>query len=90
MKRVHVLITGRVQGVSFRYYTTQTAKKMGLVGWTMNLADGRVEAVAEGDEETLKQFVLWCKQGPSTARVDDTYVRWMEATGEFRTFKTTH
>jgi len=86
MTRVHVIISGRVQGVSFRYYTTRAAEQLGVVGWVRNLPDGRVEAVVEGDKEILKQFVAWCGQGPSFGRVDHVDAQWMDGTGAFNDF----
>jgi len=63
------LVSGRVQGVGYRYYVVREAKAMGLAGWVRNLADGRVEALAVGDDTTLHAFEgrLW--QGPPHARV---------------------
>lgn len=78
-KRAHVHISGRVQGVSFRYYTVRQANKFGVYGWVKNLADGRVEAVFEGPEEQVKQMVDWCQQGSPAARVEDVQVDWSPA-----------
>ncbi len=76
LKEVHLLITGRVQGVAFRYHTAEQAQALGLRGWVRNLPDGRVEARAQGDEHTLKHFIDICRQGPRLARVDDIDVNW--------------
>ena len=84
--RAHVLIEGIVQGVSFRYYTMQEAKAMGVRGWVRNLWDGRVEAVFEGEESTIQSIVDWCSHGPPSARVDDLKVEWGTPTGEFESF----
>jgi acylphosphatase len=67
--RIHVLITGQVQGVGFRLATAQYATQLGLNGWVQNLPDGRVEAVFEGDRATVEAMVQWCHQGPPTATV---------------------
>ncbi len=67
--RVHVLVTGRVQGVSYRAWTQATARRAGVVGWVRNLQDGRVEAMFEGSEEAVAQVVAWCHQGSPAARV---------------------
>lgn len=63
-------ISGRVQGVGFRYWVLIEAQKLGLKGWVRNLRDGRVEVEAEGDEDSLQEFeqVLW--RGPTLSRVD--------------------
>ncbi|MEE8121743.1 MAG: acylphosphatase, partial [Anaerolineales bacterium] len=59
--RAHLLLKGRVQGVSFRYYTMQEARSFGLTGWVRNLWDGRVEVLLDGDEDAVKQMVEWCQ-----------------------------
>lgn len=74
MKRVHVYISGRVQGVWFRASTKRIADEYGLSGWVKNLPDGRVEAVFEGDEEAVKKAVKWCHQGPPGAVVEKVEV----------------
>ncbi len=86
MKRLHVFVSGRVQGVFFRSNTRKKALELGLTGWVRNLMDGRVEAVFEGDEPTLQKALLWCRKGPSHAAVEDVEVYWEEPTGEFETF----
>ena len=68
-KRVRLLISGRVQGVCFRVYARDEARRLGLRGWVRNLPDGRVEAMAQGDAVKLGTFEAWCQQGPSHARV---------------------
>jgi acylphosphatase len=70
MIRIHVLITGQVQGVGYRLATAQQATQLGLSGWVQNLPDGRVEAVFEGDRPSVEQMVQWCHQGPPTATVE--------------------
>lgn len=80
-ERAHVWVSGRVQGVNFRWRTTEAARSRGLAGWVRNLADGRVEAVFEGDREALEAMVDWCRRGPRLARVDDVEVRWEPAEG---------
>jgi len=85
-KRAHVFVRGRVQGVSFRYYTTQQAGQHGVGGWVRNLADGRVEAVFEGEETDVEHMVRWCQHGPPAAQVDDIDVQWSESEGKFDGF----
>ncbi len=84
--RAHLWITGRVQGVNFRYYTRQQAVRLGLTGWVRNLWDGRVEAIFEGDEPRVRQMVKWCHSGPSAARVIDVEVVWEPPTEAFDDF----
>jgi acylphosphatase len=86
-KRVHVLVSGLVQGVNFRYYTLLQANRLGVRGWVRNLHDGRVEAVFEGEQTGIDEIVNWCHTGPRSARVErvdtlpETYV------GEFDGFE---
>ncbi len=84
--RVHIFISGRVQGVNFRYYTQQQAQSRGLKGWVRNLPDGRVEAVFEGDEARVESMVDWCHQGPRMASVDKVEANWENPTGGFEDF----
>jgi acylphosphatase len=78
MNRLHALISGRVQGVSFRYHTAHVAQSLGVTGWVRNLPDGRVEVLAEGDGEKLQRLEQFLRRGPPAARVTDVYVRWQE------------
>lgn len=73
-RRVHVHVSGTVQGVAFRYYAQQKAQELGLAGWVKNLPDGRVEAVFEGDPDRVRDIVAWCESGPSSADVEDVTV----------------
>jgi acylphosphatase len=66
----HFLISGRVQGVGFRFFTEAAARREGLHGWVRNLPDGRVEAAAEGEAEALERFERTLRQGPRGARVE--------------------
>jgi acylphosphatase len=84
--RAHVYVSGRVQGVGFRYATYDQAVRLKLAGWVRNLADGRVEAVFEGDEDAVRKMVAWCRTGPPGAFVQRIEVEWEPATGELREF----
>lgn len=84
--RAHVYISGRVQGVSFRYYTQRQASAYNVAGWVRNLPDGRVEAVFEGEEAAVNHMVAWCRRGPSGAYVTDLRVENEPCEGEFRYF----
>jgi acylphosphatase len=82
---------GRVQGVSFRYYTTQQALVLGLTGWVMNLSDGRtVEVIAEGPRKDLQALLDWLHHGPSGARVTNVVHEWGAATDQYTGFRTRH
>ena len=89
-KRLHVLISGRVQGVFFRAATREHANRLSLRGWVRNLPDGRVEALFEGEEEHLAEILGWCHQGPPGSLPEEIESRWEQATGEFRNFRIRH
>ncbi|MDP7033547.1 MAG: acylphosphatase [Planctomycetota bacterium] len=86
MKRVHVWISGRVQGVFFRASTRKTARRLGLSGWVRNLSDGRVEALAEGPESEVNRWLEWCRSGPPVARVEEVETVWEEVQGDLEGF----
>ena len=73
--RVHVVISGRVQGVWFRASTRDKAQQLGLTGWVKNTVEGNVEAVFEGKEQQVQQMIDWCHRGPPHARVDNVEVQ---------------
>ena len=70
MKRVHVVVSGRVQGVFYRATCADAARRLELGGWVRNLPDGRVEAVFEGQDGRVDEMVEWCRRGPELAHVD--------------------
>lgn len=80
--RVHVWVSGHVQGVGFRFAACTQAERLGLGGWVRNLGDGRVEAVFEGPAAEVAQAVAWCRRGPSGARVSDLRTEAEPAIGE--------
>lgn len=86
MSRAHVLIAGRVQGVSFRYHTLQEASRLQLAGWVRNCPDGRVEAVFEGERSKVTQMIEWCRQGPPAANVMQVDILWETPEGAFQGF----
>jgi acylphosphatase len=88
--RARLRVSGRVQGVFFRQTTAQEATRLGLMGWVKNLPDGDVEAVVEGESETVDRLIAWCHHGPPSARVDDVSISWETATGEFTRFSITY
>ncbi len=76
MKRAVILnITGKVQNVGFRHHTVKQAENYGIKGFVKNKSDGSVYVEAEGGEENLDQFINWCRQGPTWARVDHVHVQ---------------
>lgn len=83
---VHVIISGKVQGVWFRASTKQKADELGLKGWVRNTRDGKVEAVFEGEEEKVNEMIKWCHVGPRYAEVEDVKVEKGEVTNSFKDF----
>lgn len=82
MKRVHVVVTGRVQGVFYRATCAERARALGLAGWVRNASDGRVEAAFEGPADAVEAMLGWCREGPSHARVVAVDAREETPTGE--------
>ena len=68
-KRVRITVRGRVQGVGFRYAAVTEARRLGVTGWARNQLDGSVEIVADGPTEAIDALLVWCRTGPSMARV---------------------
>jgi len=85
-KRVHVVISGRVQGVWFRANTKDKAEQLGLHGWVRNTLDGKVEALFEGEEIALKEMIEWCHHGPPLAEVQDVKIEWKEPKNDIEGF----
>ena len=86
-QRVHILMSGKVQGVFFRQALKVIAKKNNVVGWVRNLTDKRVEAILEGDNKSVNSVIEWTRIGPANSRVDDIEVSNEEFKNEFSTFE---
>lgn len=86
MRRLHLVIHGRVQGVCFRAYARDKAIALGLSGLVRNRRDGTVELMAEGEDPSLQDLLGWCWNGPPWARVEHIDADWDEANGEFSGF----
>jgi acylphosphatase len=86
-KRVQAIVSGKVHGVGFRFFATHMADRLQLVGTVRNLPTGEVEAVAEGEEETLHLFVDALRQGPVASRVENVQAAWGDPSGQFSGFK---
>ncbi len=87
LKRIQLVVQGRVQGVFFRATAQREARQNALTGWVKNRKDGSVEMVVEGEEDAVKDFLAWANAGPSTARVDKVDIKWRSYTGEFSDFR---
>jgi acylphosphatase len=85
--RAHIYVTGTVQGVFFRQNTKRQAQSRDVCGWIRNLSDGRVEAVFEGEEASVKEVIDYCRQGPSFAKVEHVEVFFETCTDDFSDFK---
>ncbi|MDZ7756256.1 acylphosphatase [Rhodohalobacter sp.] len=83
----HIFINGRVQGVGFRHFTRTNAESLGVKGWVENLPDGRVEAVFEGDEESVQELIDRCKEGPPSAYVKNMEIEDEKEKGAFSEFR---
>lgn len=87
--RAHAVFSGSVQGVFFRVNTLRFAEANSVSGWVRNTADGRVEAVFEGEEEAVRATVESCISRQPLARVDSNEVEYSAFTGEFEGFDIT-
>jgi len=85
-KRIHVLYSGRVQGVGFRFTAIEVARRADVSGWVKNLDDGRVEVIAEADEKSLNDFLDGVKVNFSRY-IRQAQVEWSDASGEFKDFR---
>ncbi|PHS33024.1 MAG: acylphosphatase [Methylophaga sp.] len=86
IEQYHFIISGRVQGVGYRYSSCHYAQSLALLGWVKNCSDGKVEMIAEGDNISLEQLLTWLKKGPRFAKVNKVEVQQLPATGEFTEF----
>ena len=88
MERVtrHLIITGRVQGVGYRFYAQRKARELGVTGWVRNRRDGSVEAMVQGEAQQVEAMTAWARQGPPSAVVAE--VRIADGEGEYSSFET--
>jgi len=86
LARLHLVVSGRVQGVFFRRATAGQARALGIKGFARNRANGTVEVTAEGARENLALLLAWARTGPPHARVDAVSAEWSEFRGEFADF----
>jgi acylphosphatase len=86
MPVLHLLISGKVQGVYFRASAKKIADQLGVRGWTRNTEEGKVEIVAAADSTALERFTAWCHQGPAAAEVDYVQITAIASLEEFTSF----
>ena len=84
---MNMVITGKVQGVGFRYFVLRQAQELGIYGWVSNKSNGDVEALAQGDKEDLDQFIAKVKQGSAFSRVDDVILNWDDGQENYTSFE---
>jgi acylphosphatase len=84
---VRIVVTGRVQGVGFRYFTYGIAQKMRVGGWVRNLPDGNVEIQADGPRSLVENFIDEIRRGPALARVADVKTDWSQTKNPLQTFE---
>jgi acylphosphatase len=87
MKRISIIVCGKVQGVFYRANTEKKANEIGLTGFVRNEPDGNVYVEAQGTPEKLEEFVKWCKRGPERARVDEVDVNEISLAANEETFR---
>ena len=89
-KAVHLLISGKVQGVFYRYTAQKIATRLNLRGWVKNLPNGKVEAIAIGPPSAVDTFIAWCHEGPPGAVVTDVKVESLPSPPEVEGFNVTY
>jgi len=86
-KKIHLLISGNVQGVFYRVNTRKKAGELNLTGWVKNTPNNEVEILAEGEEENLKKLINWCYNGSENAIVKEVKVEWGDYKNKFDLFE---
>ena len=86
-KSVHILVTGKVQGVFFRQATKVIAIKNHVTGWVKNLESGQVEILLEGEDQNVNSIVEWCHNGPANSRVDEIKIEQQKFSGQYLNFE---
>ena len=85
--QAHIVVSGMVQGVGYRFFVTRLAASLGLAGWVKNLPDGRVEITAEGDRSLIESMISDLRTGHPYASVNRVAVEWGPWSGRFRGFR---
>ncbi|MCX6121459.1 MAG: acylphosphatase [Ignavibacteriales bacterium] len=85
--RAHVVVSGLVQGVGYRYFVFNRAVNLGLVGYARNIFSGKVEIEIEGDRSLIEEFIKEVKVGPRVAQVKDLKIEWLDCTQSYKSFE---
>ena len=85
--RARAVISGRVQGVAYRFEAQRAAERIGVRGWVRNRPDGTVEALFEGARGNVEEMLAWCRRGPALARVATVDVEWEDYRGDLAGFR---
>ena len=85
--RIHLIVSGTVQGVFYRANAKKVASGLGLKGWIRNLQDGNVEVLAEGRKPALDRLIEFCRKGPEGASIDNIEIEWDKFRNEFGSFE---
>ena len=88
--RARLMVQGRVQGVYYRSYAEEEARRLGVTGWIRNRRDGRVEMMLEGEERDAQAMIAWSRQGSPLSRVESVEVTWEPYAEEFMDFGVTY
>ncbi len=86
MKRTRLIVSGRVQGVGFRWAAQKAARQLGVQGYVRNLPNGDVEIVAEGDNTAVDRMITWARKGPAWSRVDNLQLDDLPGPAEYAEF----
>lgn len=87
MKQAHIIISGQVQGVGYRYFVRSNARKLGLSGWVRNITDGgKVEAVLQGSQDQIEEMLALARTGPMLSDVKDIEVEWEDMKEDMNEF----
>jgi acylphosphatase len=87
LKQAHVIISGYVHGVGYRYFIRSNARKLGLTGWVRNTSNGKVEAFLQGTQEQIEEMLGLARQGPMLSEVKDIEVEWEEREEKLEIFE---
>ncbi|MEA1881563.1 MAG: acylphosphatase [Candidatus Marinimicrobia bacterium] len=83
---VHLIVSGKVQGVGFRWYVVRSGRSLALIGYAKNLPDGNVEVQVEGNKVDIERFIKKLKQGPALSSVENVEMKWISPSNQLKDF----